>query len=398
MFSAPPTPRVVYGEACVVDVQATLTKNLPKEVRRTRSMESLVGSKSKPQLVGVSAPKLRHSKSEFQLGERPTSAHGRIEDPDAPDFGQLPRTTFVRASTTTIRRTQSMLMSEASSAQTTPIVRTFADRGSDAWDPEELEEPVEDELVPEEAAPYQPVFPAIEDLVIHCVNDTPNEILTSVFQSYKNGTYPAVPSLASTVSDEEECPKTPTNAGESVAEPETHESPEPESPQTAIQEEFDPYSSDTHYPTIKQSIPRSKFSRVEKAATPEPPSPTVTLPPPANIEDEKFCEFSMQAGTTVIGLQNSLRAFLGARFPAGENGYTQYSFSTTPEADRLWKPVFRNDQNASIGDEGRTVDQIIALGCEDGVKKEFFSQISGQVERLGTKRDGLSRSGKLDLR
>lgn len=158
------------------------------------------------------------------------------------------------------------------------------------------------------------------------------------------------------------------------------------------------YSSDTHYPTIKQSIPRSKFSRVEKATSPEPPSPTVTLPPPVNVEDEKFCEFPMQAGTTVIGLQNSLRAFLGARFPAGENGYTQYSFSTTPEADRLWKPVFRNDQNASIGDEGRTVDQIIALGCEDGVKKEFFSQISGQVERLGTKRDGLSRSGKLDLR
>ena len=60
--------------------------------------------------------------------------------------------------------------------------------------------------------------------------------------------------------------------------------------------------------------------------------------------------------------------------------------------------MFRNDDKSSTGNEGRTVDQIIALGCEEGVKKDFFTQISGQVERLGMKRDGLSRSGKVDLR
>ena len=74
------------------------------------------------------------------------------------------------------------------------------------------------------------------------------------------------------------------------------------------------------------------------------------------------------------------------------------TFHQPPRLTGSGNPFFRNDQNASIGDEGRTVDQIIALGCQDGVKKEFFNQISGQVERLGTKRDGLSRSGKLDLR
>ena len=60
--------------------------------------------------------------------------------------------------------------------------------------------------------------------------------------------------------------------------------------------------------------------------------------------------------------------------------------------------MFRNDYSMTVGIGGRIVDQIIALGCEDGVKKDFFFQVSGQVERLGTKRDGLSRSGKIDIR
>jgi hypothetical protein len=399
LFSVPLTPRVVYGEACIVDVQAALAKNLPKEVRKTKSMEELSRGHSKPQEVSIPLGKLRHSRSEYHLGERPTSAGGRIEDPDAPEFVQLPRTTFMRASTTTIRKTQSLLFSETSSAQATPTMRTFVDRGSDAWDPKVSEAPQSEEtaLEPEEVVPYEPVFPALEDMLIHCVDDAPSEILTSVFQSYKNGIYPIMPSPASTVSDDD-CPQTPTNAAGTIAESEAQLTPETDQVQTNVQEEFDPYSSDNHYPTIKQSIPRSKFARVEKEPTPAPPSPALTLPAPVNITNEKFCEFPMLAPSTVIGIQNSLRAFLGARFPAGDYGYTQYYFPTAPEADRLWKPVFRNDQNASIGDEGRTVDQIIALGCEDGVKKEFFSQISGQVERLGSKRDGLSRSGKLDLR
>lgn len=391
-FSVPPTPRVEYGEACVVDVQATLVKHLAKEVRRTKSMEDLSHGRSKPRVISLPPGKLRHSKSEYHLGERPTSASGRIEDPDAPEFVQLPQTTFVRASTTTIRKAQSLVYSEPSSSQTTPTMRIFVDRGADAWDPDASEEPA-----PEEAVSYEPVFPALEDLVIHCVNDMPNETLASVFQSYKNVTYPTMPPPSSTVSGDE-CPQTPTNAAESLAEPESRETPEPERVEAITEDEFDPYSSGHHYPTIKQSIPRSKFARIERDPSPEPPSPTVTLPAPVSIVDEKFCEFPILAPSTVIGIQNSLRAFLGARFPAGDNGYSQYYFATAPEADRLWKPVFRIDQNASIGDEGRTIDQIIALGCEDGVKKEFFSQISGQVERLGTKRDGLSRSGKLDLR
>jgi hypothetical protein len=130
----------------------------------------------------------------------------------------------------------------------------------------------------------------------------------------------------------------------------------------------------------------------------EPPTPSLTPPPTAHGLSEKFCEFSPMNPNSVIGIQNSLRSLLNLHFPAGGNGYTQYYFPVSPETERLWKPVFRNDENASIGNEGRTVDQIIALGCEEGVKKDFFAQVSGQIEKLGMKRDGLNRSSKIDLK
>jgi hypothetical protein len=110
---------------------------------------------------------------------------------------------------------------------------------------------------------------------------------------------------------------------------------------------------------------------------------------------KKFVDFSPVNVGNSINVQNSLRQLLSMHFPSEE--YSQHYHPVAPEANRLWKPVFRNDERSSIGNEGRTVDQIIALGCETGVKREFFVQISGQVEKLGTKRDGTSRSGKLDI-
>jgi hypothetical protein len=373
IFSVPPTPRVEYGEAYVVDVQSSANQ---QDVRRTRSMDELY-RRAFEQAVTLLPRKLHHSKSEYYLGGRPTSASGRIEDPRASTFIQLPRTTFMRASPTTIRTTQSLYLagpsSSPSSSASTPTARLFIDRGTDAWDGEAPEE-----------IPFEPVFPAVEDLVIHCASDTPNEILSSVFQSYRKGTYPTAPD--SPISDDDSV-QSPTTEDEAV--------PEPAAETTHVeQEEFDPYSSDTTYLSpLKLGIPTSKFAR-----NPAPPSPARTLPPPTNMAEDKFCELPMLASTGIIGIQNSLREFLNLRFPAGENGYTQSNFPTAPEADRLWKPIFGNDNNTSVGEEGRAVDQIIALGCEDGVRKAFFNQISGQVERLGTKRDGLSRSGKLDLR
>lgn len=119
--------------------------------------------------------------------------------------------------------------------------------------------------------------------------------------------------------------------------------------------------------------------------TVDPPTPTLT-PLPTRGNADRFLDFSPINAGNAISVQNSLRQLLSIHFPAGE--YSQYYYPVAPEAERLWKPVFRNDERSSIGNEDRTVDQIVALGCEEGVKRDFFWQISGQIEKLGIKRDG----------
>jgi hypothetical protein len=163
---------------------------------------------------------------------------------------------------------------------------------------------------------------------------------------------------------------------------------------------FDSYTAHDSYPPDRrqQWPPRNKVSRAENAAqTFEPPTPTIT-PPPPSISD-KFVELPPVNSDNAINIQDSLRQTLGVHFPAGwENGFSQYYYPVAPEINRLWKPVFRNDYGTTAGIDGRVVDQIVALGCEDGVKKDFFFQVSEQVERLGIKRDSINRSGKVDIR
>jgi hypothetical protein len=41
---------------------------------------------------------------------------------------------------------------------------------------------------------------------------------------------------------------------------------------------------------------------------------------------------------------------------------------------------------------------ILAVGAESGVTKDRLSEVVGQLEKLGFKTSGLSRSGRLDIR
>lgn len=116
---------------------------------------------------------------------------------------------------------------------------------------------------------------------------------------------------------------------------------------------------------------------------------------PTHSNADRFLDFSHVDAGNAISVQNSLRQLLSMHFP--DRYYSQQYYPVAPEAERLWKAVFSNDESSSMGNEGGTVDQIVALGCEEGVKREFFFQISGQIEKLGCKRDGTSRSGKLNI-
>lgn len=383
-FSVPPTPAVVYGEACVVDLQAVTPK---KSTRKVKSFDKLY-PKQRPADWDSGSPRLiRHSKSAYHLG-RPSTSSGRLQaEQDCRKFQTLPRTAFIRASTTTIKKI-SISDESIRSSVSTPKPRVFIDRGTDAGDMVIEEEP-------EESAPFEPVFPVVEDLVIHFSYDDPCDIFEYVISAYKNGSYPTLPSPETESSSVPASPSS-TTAKKATTRPISHLTAETDDDGYHRRHEFDPYAANNYSGGVNQWP--LKHSKENSGQNLQPPSPSPTPPPSARGVPNKFCEFSPMKPNSVIGIQNSLRSLLNLHFPAGENGYTQYSFPVAPEMERLWKPVFRNDENSSIGSDGRTVDQIIALGCEEGVKKDLFSQISGQIEKLGTKRDGLNRSSKIDLR
>jgi hypothetical protein len=404
IISVPPTPGVVYGEACLVDVQSVAPKNYPK---RVKSVDRFFLSNSRFHEAILSPKTLKHMTSDSVLGDRPATSGGRIlRDSSHPDLQTLPRTTFVRASETVIKRpppTSGSVRSSTSSA-TRPTPRVFVDRGTDAGETP-LETPISEDS--EINKPLTPVFTMVEDLIIHFTNGTSDEIFKSVVRSYKDGSYPIAPESQITIEEPTSSPSTISSLSSSSPDKlvpplrPTYLTSQTDDGGHHTRTEYDPYGSQDSYPpdTKRQRPPRSQLERADSAIHDvEPPATTITHPLEPNNFAAKFVEFSPANPTNAISAQNSLRSVLNIHFPAGENGYSQYYYPIAPEANRLWKPVFRNDDTVSIGNEDRTFDQIIALGCEEGVKKDFFAQVSGQVERLGIKKDGMSRSGKLDIR
>lgn len=383
-FSVPPTPGVVYGEACVVDVQSATPK---KVTRRVKSLDRFFSSKSGYADWNSGPPGLiKHAKSAYHLGWSGTSNGTTQKDQHNHEFRTLPKTTFMKASTTTIKKSLTSGDSRSSSISTSEI-RVYVDRGTDAG-----ESVIEEDS--KESTPFEPVFPVVEDLVIHFVHDIPNDIFEYVISAYKNGSYPILPP-----SPEAESASGPISAdadGPTIR-PTSHLTVETDNDGFHRRHEFDPYA-DNNYPGGVNRWLLKHEPKESSGRNLVPSTPSLTPPPTARGIAEKFCEFSPMNPNSVIGIQNSLRSLLNLHFPAGESGYTQHYFPVSPEMNRLWKPVFRNDESSSIGNEGRTVDQIIALGCEEGVKKDFFSQVSGQIEKLGMKRDGLNRSSKIDLK
>jgi hypothetical protein len=385
MLSASATFGVIYGEACIVDIQATPPS---KSAKKARSFENCHSKNSTLRKVDLDAIALKQPK-------RPISDGWSDKESAAWRFS-MPAATFMKASETTIRRSPIASPRPGSSSLSKSMLRVFVDKGTDARD-DSIEIPaMASEVVEVDPAPFEAVFPIVEDLVIHFTSEISNEIFDCVLRSYRTGTSPICSEM-----DSEAPPASPLSDSDTLDvqhKADSHFTAETDDEGIHGAHEFDPYSSNENYtPNRGKWAGQRKTSRHDSAIqNVEPPTPSTTPPPPISGVPGKFCQFNPGRRDSVISVQNSLRAFLALYFPAGETGYTQHCFPVIPEADRLWKPVWSCDERDIH--EARTVDEIIALGCEDGVGKDFFSQVSGQIEKLGTKRSGINRSGKLDLR
>lgn len=256
----------------------------------------------------------------------------------------------------------------------------------------------------QESTSFEPAFRILEDLIIQFKDGSSDEILESVVATYKDGSYPAalrerppilVPSPTSPVFSGTHDPSVHGLASHIAAETDGmghHERQESE----VYHLEGDGYQPETSRLWPSQngfgSSPAGEMRQFGALET-----PSMTPPPTANGMSHRFCDFSYTNSSTAVHIQDSLRAILDSYFPTGETGYSQgYSLVTTG-TDRLWKPVFGNIDD-STGAQRTTVDQIIAFGREEGVDLDFFAHISGQIEALGMKRNGINKAGKLDLR
>ncbi|KAI0131288.1 hypothetical protein F4814DRAFT_457160 [Daldinia grandis] len=249
---------------------------------------------------------------------------------------------------------------------------------------------------------YEPVFPMVENLVIFFKSEKNDPRLEATIQSFREGKYPI-----SKAPPEPEAERTSHKSS-----PQSQPDPEPKTPdnkrRSRVQhgdvapayridsDDYDPFAYGK-YPQPSRAWPFKPDSNNHRPST--PPTPAQTPPLDAGKREKRFHDFATTDCRTAVCMQNSLRSILNVYFPPQDAGYHQFNFPLLPELSSLWKPVFREADAGSLAQQRkRKVDLILGIGAQKGVDREFLGAISGSLEKLGTKPNGVSRSGRLDLR
>lgn len=386
-LSPPPTPDgVVYGEARVVQMRASKTQLTLRETRslddleleQTRSRRTDFDVASAAEQVALLADNPETKSRHLSITDKPSSTNNLLH---------LPQARFVKAHTTTIRRSPTFVRRLPK-----PARDSYVHRGTDAADFQEERHELDE--------PFQPVLPVVEDLVIHMTDQTPDTILGMVVQYFKAGAFPVVPFPASLqTAPTDSCPSTPRTADLFDLD---GLSPVIEHPGAEESGEYDPFAA------------RGRDVRASSLAL-QPPSP----PPPANVppdsrqppiivpisppmqreKESRFHDFSTGGRANAVATQNALRSVLEVYFPPTDNGCVHhFNFPMFCDIGSLWRPTFGNKEVCDGDRDENAPDMILAMGRQKGVKREFLSTLTGQVEKLGAKSSGMSRSGRLDLR
>jgi hypothetical protein len=264
-----------------------------------------------------------------------------------------------------------------------PARASYVDRGTDAKD------------VAESKDTFQPVLPLTEDLVVHLKDDIPDPLLDSVVRGFKTGHFSTFLQSPTSETDEYNAlvPATPESnniTGVSCIEDQYQEI---SVPKRLDLDEYDPFA-------YNQSswLKRKPLPSLPKLTVERPPTPVKTPPLLDSDMDNRFHDLQINGQQTAIAVQNSLRSVLQDHFPPETKGYRQFQFPLLPELEGLWKPVFWHDEPNSSQGSCHRIDQILAIGAQRGVKRDYTSAVTGQLEKLGTKHSGMSRSGRLDFR
>lgn len=395
-LSPPATPEgVVYGEARLVQMRASAAN---KPLRNTRSLDDLeLHQTMRSHDSAVSKAQIPEMAVAADVPDSKSRHLSIVEDPySSNNLLHLPQARFVKAHTTTIRRSPTL-----EKRLPKPVRESYVHRGTDAADFDENQHALDE--------PFHPILPLTEDLVIHLTGETHDQVLDSVIQSYQSGIYPlyAFPSASLHHSEPTStCPSTAITTD--IFDPKDQaklprvldHSPAKEP------EEYDQYVArgrDSYSSSLVLRTPNSSYSAAP-VYTRQLPTPSQTPPPPPSQPvmektDSMYYKLSIRGRPNAVVVQNTLRSVLEVYFPPQQDGvYHQLGFPLRPTLDSLWRPIFRENDAHGHETSKRKTDLILAAGCQRGVKRDFLPALMGQIEKLGAKSSGMSRSGRLDIR
>ncbi|ATY60962.1 gastric mucin [Cordyceps militaris] len=312
---------------------------------------------------------------------------------------------------------------------------------------------------PEDDADYEPVFPRMEDLVLFLRSElTPQPVLESALNAMREEYMRKSVTCCSSASSSSSSSSTPSSKArssgsfKSLTDDGTAGLTSPEescteldddqvtTPRTAVKmteampsmDDYDPFAYIN--PAYGASTHSSKPSQASVAVV-HPPTPAQTPPPeelveadstevasmaaesqPADTEKEVIEELDCSIQEVVVEpkqppveVQNSIRDVLYRRYPVATKGYvSSFQFPAPPTAndDGLWRPLFRSRKTSSlpaVGVDGHLLPptqlkQILAVGLQNGIKREYAARVISQIERFGTEPTGAARCTRLDFR
>ncbi|KAI1329296.1 hypothetical protein F5Y16DRAFT_105874 [Xylariaceae sp. FL0255] len=438
--SSNPTSPGIMAKARIVDIRSSLPTQPTHGHKRLKSVDQIYAS-------GISQDiSLCNPAALAKFETQGASRQSKNNPPDEPPrrsvlrskfYSEIPRPTYAKPMKTVIKRGGSSIPLELGFKFRSQRPVSYLDKGTNPARNYVDQGTVTEPVTPAERAspsheaslldldegfeldatePFHTVLPMVEDLVIHFKDRQRDTRLEAIIKSLKDGTYPVSmpPLLPESKEREIERPGTSKSRGSS---PKAAGDETPNSRRTlekvevveestpviqADQDEYDPFRPQGDYFQSPRMYTEKKMAKVEPPSAPTvlgpaPPTPAQT-PPPPEPHTTPFHEFDTTQHQTAVCTQNALRSVLNIYFPPEDIGYNQFSFPLLPELNSLWHPIFRESPSNNSDKTKRKVDLILAIGAQRGVEREFLGAISGSLERLGTKPNGTTRSGRLDLR
>lgn len=411
--SIPNTPAIC--EAFVVNIRSSASTCSHKKT--TKSVDRIYSSAIRNQdILLCSFPEPPRSRpqgaktSPISLQDKPPTRSKFASEIPLPTFSTPSRSTVRRGPPSPLRLLKPLQRPVTYVDRSTSPINRYVNRStttepeptptiSEAGTGDNASIDINDSLEIDPQKPHEPVFPMIENLVILFKAEELDIRLETTIQAFREGKYhisiPPSGSEADTDSKRRSAPSLvegqPTPRGDKDRMSRVqHAEVAP-----ACQLDSDDYDPFAYGKYLRPPRTWSSRQNLNSHRPFTPPTPAQT--PPLRVR-RCFHDFTTTNCRTAVCMQNSLRSILNIYFPPEDTGYHQFNFPLLPELSSLWKPVFRETESGTVIQRRRKVDLILAIGAQQGVDSTFLGAISGSLEKLGTKPNGVTRSGRLDMR